>query len=289
MLKLYCVTETRPRPGDPVINGHQTGEMVLYEAKEFSQSDVARLQTAITLISTVVENVYRINAVKESAQEYRETIAALNSDNVEAMLRTERRFRSYVLEFDMFLDYWQSSIAHYKRIDGTCDDKLTADYKALFRKVTTDAYDNHVEYRLLDLIRNQTAHVQSPVNRIHVGIEGNEVYTDRDILLEKCKSGENKKKILREQETELALSPIVDVTENCLIEIHDGLMDYQIDEQVITECEVIKSFIEYIVSKDLLFQPWLIMDKITAVPETYHIRDMKAYGYIIGRIVDRER
>ena len=35
MLKLYCVTETRPRLGDPVIKGHQTGEMILYEAKDF--------------------------------------------------------------------------------------------------------------------------------------------------------------------------------------------------------------------------------------------------------------
>ena len=163
MLKLYCVTETRPRFGDPVIKGHQTGEMILYEAKDFSPSNVTRLQTAITLLSPIVENVYRTNAVRESAQEYRETIEALNSDNVEAIFKAERRFRSYVLEFDMFLDYWKSYIAHHKRIDGTSDDKLTAGYKVHFRNLTTNAYDNHVEYRLLDLIRNQTAHVQSPV------------------------------------------------------------------------------------------------------------------------------
>ena len=34
MLKLYCVTETKAHPGDPIINGHQTGEMILEEAKK---------------------------------------------------------------------------------------------------------------------------------------------------------------------------------------------------------------------------------------------------------------
>ena len=208
---------------------------------------------------------------------------------MEAIFKAERRFRSYVLEFDMFLDYWESYIAHHKRIDGTSDDKLTAGYKVHFRNLTTNAYDNHVEYRLLDLIRNHTAHVQSPVNRIHVGIDGNEAYSDRDILLEKYKGGENKKQILCEQDNEISLTPIVNMTEKCLIDIHDGLMDYQIDEQVVKEFKEIKNFIEYTVSKELLYQPWIIMDEMTKEPTLYHIKDMKAYGYIIGRIADREK
>ena len=204
MLKLYCVTEIIPRLGDPVIKGHQTGEMILYEAKDFSPSNVTRLQTAIKLLFPIVANVYRINAVRESAQEYRETMA----------------------------------------------------------------------------------HVQSPVNRIHVGINGNEAYSDRDILLKKCKSGENKKQILREQDNEISLTPIVNMTEKCLIDIHDGLMDYQIDEQVVTEGKEIKNFIE---SKELLYKPWIIMDEMTKEPTLCHINDMRAYGYILGRIANREK
>ena len=105
MLKLYCVTETKAHPGDPIINGHQTGEMILEEAKELSSSDVLRLQTAIGSCNCLVEDVYRINAVNDAETEYCETMASLHSDNVEEILKAERRFHSYVLEFDMFQIY----------------------------------------------------------------------------------------------------------------------------------------------------------------------------------------
>lgn len=282
MLKLFCVTGYKSHDGDPIINGHQTREMLLEEAKEFSSSDVARLQVAISRCNAPVEKVYWINSVVEAAREYRETIAALNSDNVEALLTADRRFRFYVLEFDMFLDYWESSIPHYRKIDGTTGDVVA--YKKLFADLTHNAYDNRVEYQLLDLIRNQTAHVQSPVNRIHVGVGGNEAYSSRDILLAKCKSGENKKKILRDQPEEINLSPIVDVTEKCLKEIHEALIDFQLDVQMIEELRYIGGFVSFIISKNLLYQPWLIMDMDNVVPAPYHIRDMKAYGYLLERL-----
>ena len=290
MLKLYCVTETKAHPGDPIINGHQTGEMILEEARDVSSSDITRLSLAINRINPLVENVYRINPVKDSAQEFRDTLTSLNSDNVESMLIADRRFRAYVLEFDMFLDYWETAIAHYKKNNGevTEDPQVLTAYKQLFRNLTSTAYDNHVEYQLLDLIRNQTAHVQSPVNRIHVGINGNEAYSSRDVLLKNCKSGENKKKILRSQPEEIELSTIVDVTENCLQSIHAGLIDYQIDDPIMEELKHIKCFFEYIISKGHLFEPWVLMDDKTIPPNPYHIRDMKAYGYLLERVGKKE-
>ena len=289
MLKLYCVTESKPHPGDPIINGHQTGEMILEEARDVSSSDITRLSLAINRINPLVENVYRINPVKDSAQEFRDTLTSLNSDNVESMLIADRRFRAYVLEFDMFLDYWETAIAHYKNNGEVTEDPqvLTA-YKQLFRNLTSTAYDNHVEYQLLDLIRNQTAHVQSPVNRIHVGINGNEAYSSRDVLLKNCKSGENKKKILRSQPEEIELSTIVDVTENCLQSIHAGLIDYQIDDPIMEELKHIKCFFEYIISKGHLFEPWVLMDDKTIPPNPYHIRDMRAYVYLLERVRKKE-
>ena len=289
MLKLYCVTETKAHPGDPIINGHQTGEMILEEARDVSSSDITRLSLAINRINPLVENVYRINPVKDSAQEFRDTLTSLNSDNVESMLIADRRFRAYVLEFDMFLDYWETAIAHYKNNGEVTEDPqvLTA-YKQLFRNLTSTAYDNHVEYQLLDLIRNQTAHVQSPVNRIHVGINGNEAYSSRDVLLKNCKSGENKKKILRSQPEEIELSTIVDVTENCLQSIHAGLIDYQIDDPIMEELKHIKCFFEYIISKGHLFEPWVLMDDKTIPPNPYHIRDMRAYVYLLERVRKKE-
>ena len=289
MLKLYYVAETKPHPGDPIINGHQTGEMILEEARDVSSSDITRLSLAINRINPLVENVYRINPVKDSAQEFRDALTSLNSDNVESMLIADRRFRAYVLEFDMFLDYWETAIAHYKNNgEVTENPQVLAAYKQLFRNLTSTAYDNHVEYQLLDLIRNQTAHVQSPVNRIHVGINGNEAYSSRDVLLKNCKSGENKKKILRSQPEEIELSTIVDVTENCLQSIHAGLIDYQIDDPIMEELKHIKCFFEYIISKGHLFEPWVLMDDKTIPPNPYHIRDMKAYGYLLERVGKKE-
>lgn len=237
MEKIYYVTGYKSNETDSIINGHQTQKMLLEEAKDIPSDVARRIKQAIVRLKPIVKNVYRLNAVKDSAKEYFDTIAAINNDSVEAALTAERRFRAYVLEFDMFLDYWESYIAHHKRIDGVSDDALVAEYKKLFKFLTTSAYDHHVEYQLLDLIRNQTAHVQSPVNRIHIEIDGNEMFSDRDILLSKCKSGPNKQKILKNQDREIALGPIVKITSKCLSDIHDGLMDFQIDKLVVDECK----------------------------------------------------
>lgn len=282
MLKLFCVTGYKTHENNPIIKGRKVREMILEEAKDVDHLDVLRLQAAIKLLTPLVEDVYRINAVVDAAKEYHETLKALNSDNVEQMLIADRRFRAYVLEFDMFLDYWQSNIAHHKRIDGTSSDALVANYKTLYRILTTTAYDNHVEYQLLDLIRNHTAHVQSPVNRIQVGNCGNEAFASRDVLLSKCTSGENKKNILKAQPDEIVLSPIVDVTKSCLEDIHAGLIDYQIDELVEVECGIIAGFISYAISKGHLYEPWILMEEDGQRP--YHIRDMRAYGYLLERL-----
>lgn len=161
MKKLYCVTGYKIHQSDPIINNHQSREMIV-----------------------------------ESAKEYNEALKALKSDNISELLRLDRRFRAYTLEFDMFLDYWEAFIAHHKRIDGSSDKEHTDNYKQLFDNLTHNEYNNHLEYQLLDMIRNVTAHVQSPVNHIHVGVGGNEAYADRDVLLAKCKNGENKKNII---------------------------------------------------------------------------------------------
>ena len=281
MLKLFCMTGYKTHEGDPIINGHQSREMIPEEA-DVSSDDVQRLKIAIDRLRNLVANVYRINAAKDAAQEYHVSLASLNSDNIEAMLTLDRKLRSYVIEYDMFLDYWEAYIAHHKRIDGSSDEQLIIEYKKLFGDLTHKNYDEHVEYQLLDMIRNQTAHVQSPVNHIHIGVDGNEAFSCRDVLLSKCKSGENKKRILHNQPEEIALSPIVDVTVKCLQEIHDGLIDFQIDDLVAEECKYISGFISYAISKNHLFEPWLIID--TKSKLSYHINNMKAYGYILGRL-----
>lgn len=201
MIKLYCITGYKTHEDAPIVNGHQAREMILEEAKDFSEDDVDRLMISIRRLKTTIENVYRINPVNEAAKEFKDTLYALNSDNIEGVLTLDRRFRSYTMEFDMFLDYWESYIAHHKKMDkdGNFYEDIEAiqNYKKLFDKLTHDAYDKHTEYQLIDLIRNQIAHVQSPVNHVHVGINGNEAYSNRDVLLKNCRSGKNKKKYLK--------------------------------------------------------------------------------------------
>lgn len=286
LFKLFCVTGYKINKNDPIINGRQTKQMILEEAQDFLPADVERLMTSINRLRGVIQNAYRIKAVEDAATEYHESLAALNSDNVEAQLTLDRKFRSYVVECDMFLDYWQAYIAHHKRIDNRADKELIQNYKKLFKRLTNMEYDNHVEYQLLDLIRNQTAHVQSPVNRIHIGMDGNEAFSFRDALLRKCKSGENKKDILKKQEEEIALSPIVNVTLQCLKVIHDRLMLFQLDDLVAEECKYISNFIGYAISKEHLFDPWILME---TPDRSYHIRDIKAYAYILNLLKSQNR
>lgn len=122
------------------------------------------------------------------------------------------------------------------------------------------------------------------MNRIHIGRNGNEAFSSRDNLLEKCKNGENKKRILRKQEKDIALSPLVDVTKNCLKDIHAELIDYQIDEILEGELGIIKNFIEYIISRNLHYEPWIIMDDEKIPPSFIHINDIKAYGFLLERL-----
>ena len=279
MFKLFCVTGYKINKNDPIINGRQTRQMILEESKDMLTADVERLMTAINRLQGIVNNVYRIQAVEDSAAEYHNSLAALNRDNIQAQLTVDRRFRSYVIECDMFLDYWEAYIAHHKRIDNSTEEELIQEYKMVFKRLTNEEYDNHVEYQLIDLIRNQTAHVQSPVNRIHIGMDGNEAFSFRDELLIKCKSGEKKKSILKRQQTEIALSPIVKVTLQSLQAIHAGLMMFQLDDLVAEECKYVDNFISYAISKCHLYEPWVIME---ADDRAYHINDIKAYGYILN-------
>lgn len=59
MLKLYCVTGYKKHDEDPIINGHQTQEMILEEAKDIMQSDIVRLKRAVNLLELIVEKLFR--------------------------------------------------------------------------------------------------------------------------------------------------------------------------------------------------------------------------------------
>ena len=284
MKKLYCVAGHKTRQSDPIINGHQPREMIFEVFENVSLKEVQRLEMAINRLRGVVENAYRIFAISESAKEYNEALKALKSDNISDLLRLDRRFRAYALEFDMFLDYWEAFIAHHKRIDGSSDKEHTDNYKQLFDNLTHNEYNNYLEYQLLDMIRNVTAHVQSPVNHINVGVSGNEAYADRDVLIAKCKNGENKKNILKAQPKEIELTSIVNVTAKCLERIHDGLIDYELDDLAIEECKVLSSFIQMADSKEMLQKPWIIMDERAPEKGVYHIKDIPIYLYLLGRI-----
>lgn len=147
MFKLFCVTGYKTHEGDTIINGHEMREIIPEEANVPSV-DIQRLKIAIDRLRILVGNAYRIKAVTDAAQEYRNSLASLNSDNVEAMLTLDRRFRSYVIEFDMFLDYWKAYIAHHNRIDGSYDERLIKEYNKLFDDLTHKKYDGYIEYHL---------------------------------------------------------------------------------------------------------------------------------------------
>ncbi len=134
------------------------------------------------------------------------------------------------------------------------------------------------------MIRNITAHVQSPVNHIHIGIEGNEIYADRDVLLAKCKNGEKKKNILKAQPKEIELTSIVNITAECLKEIHDELIDYELDDLAVKECNVLRSFIQNVDLKGMLQKPWIITDNEKPEKGAYHIKDIPIYLYLLGKI-----
>ena len=96
------MTGYKTHEGDPIINGHQSREMIPEEA-EVSSDDVQRLKIAIDKLRNLVANVYRINAAKDAAQEYHVSLASLNSDNIEAMLTLDRKLRSYVIKYGYIL------------------------------------------------------------------------------------------------------------------------------------------------------------------------------------------
>lgn len=282
MKQLYYATPVKDHLAYPHLEGIRGHELIMDEDRFFSQEEIEQIDKAITSLGKVVANVYRINGVNETADEFLKSLKALNSDNVEAFLTTERRLRTYVMECDMFLDYWH---AYTKRVDKE-KDPGHSEYNQLFDDLTRAAYDGHVEYQLTDLLRNHTAHVQSPVNRIQVSREGNEAFSNRDVLLTHFNNGPNKKRILMNQPAEIALSPIVETTAICMNEIHDALMYYQINEEVESDCKVMGRFINYMMSIEKLFDPWVIMD--TKEQSYRHINDIKAYGYLLNLIRKRQ-
>lgn len=91
----------------------------------------------------------RLDAVDASYDEFYSYYKSLNGKDETLIPELERKLRSYILEFRIYLAHWEKYIAHHPR---------AKEYQQLFKQLTNDAYANNDEYAMAYMLRNYVTH-----------------------------------------------------------------------------------------------------------------------------------
>ena len=106
----------------------------------FSTKDTEQLLTAIGRIEHHIYNMSRLDAVDVAYDEFYSYYKSLDGKDETLIPELERKLRSYILEFRIYLAHWEKYIAHHPR---------SAEYQKLFKQLTNDAYANNDEYAII--------------------------------------------------------------------------------------------------------------------------------------------
>ena len=130
----------------------------------FTKDETDEIRKSATIMEKLFYNLERTFAVEEAFKEFKTELAKLSSNNQYDIARVDRRFRTYVTEFRAFLDHWEKYISDIKA--GTKE--YGNSYKELFKKATSETYNNNDNYVLAYLLRNYVLHGYDAINRCHI-------------------------------------------------------------------------------------------------------------------------
>ena len=151
------------------------------------------------------------------------------------MATVDRRFRAYVFEWKLFLDYWKKYIddgaqtKHWKDLSGA--EKYVAVYQKLYKDVTSSTYDSCEEYVLATAIRNHVVHANNAVYSAHVGPDGNKVFISRDALLSESNISASQRDAIKKQDGLIDLACVAEKSLSAAETVMEELLNFQIDNE----------------------------------------------------------
>jgi len=141
---------------------------------------------------------------------------------------------NYLFSIRTFLDHWETRIKRKYRSNQQ--------YLDLFKKVTSQEYDNHMAYRIVYRLRNYVQHCEMPISNVIERFNDNNekeiiVCVNRDRLLSNFKEWKPEEvEYLKVLEQNIEILPLFEEMNACLFRIHQELINFNFDKNSIMDC-----------------------------------------------------
>ena len=268
MKLIYITKEFRIPETKPIIQRNACDRLTLDET--------IRLGSAASIIGHHFYNFDRFGAVDGSYEEFFDACKINNNDIHKGQI-VERRARTFLFEFALYLDHYKTYISH--------SDLDKDAYLKLYEDLTHDAYDGNIEYRLMFCFRNAATHCTDIVTAKLEG-EDNEYYEPlvyRDILLSNKKLKAKDKEDLKAWPAKtISLTAVFSKAHSLLKGIHEKLVLFEIDDSTKSDCEFVLDCYGKVC--DIQSSSWAI-----EYPEKHLMESVDQFGNIIERITDVHR
>lgn len=204
----------------------------------------------------------RLEAARETYQEFKTELESLVSNDSFALATVDRRFRAYVFEWKLFLDHWKKYIddgaqtKHWKDLSGA--EKYVAAYQKLYKDVTSATYDSCEEYVLATAIRNHVVHANNAVYSAQVGPDGNRVFISRDALLSESNISASQRDGIRKQGEMIDLAAVAGKSLKAAETVMEELLNFQIDNEIAEAALTLLNANAKIVEAGIKSDRWMI-------------------------------
>lgn len=187
---------------------------------------------ASSRMGVLLEDLSFQSSLKEVFNELTDACAPQRISQIIQHRRIERKARMFLSEFAVFTNHWDKRV---KRQDGK-----NGLYANLLKKVVSEAYDSCEEYMFCCHLRNYALHGGDVVSRIHGYIDMPYVQplANKDFLLKNYSKWKAiDKTYLSKQADYFDLLPIFEKSLDAVKNIHEHLMDFQLSEATIADCD----------------------------------------------------
>lgn len=216
-----------------------TLEKTINFEREATEEEYNRLEPHISKISKMLIDKRRIDIVVNAHGKVIDEFNKLTSGSKLPHESTDLVFSLtyYLAAFKKFLDNWET---HLKRTFGKQSDEIK-----LFKAAQSHEYDNHMEYRIFYRLRNYDQHCGNLVSRITARVLPDDshqylVLADRDRLLSDLDEWKPEEiAYLKSCEQYFDIRPLIDVFQNCIIAIHEKIMQIHFNKEFYCSCATI--------------------------------------------------
>ena len=155
---------------------HNLGKLI--QCNLFTLVETEEIRNSAIIMEKLFYNLERTFAVEEAFNEFKTDLAKLSSNNQYDIARVDRRFRAYVTEFRAFLDHWEKYIGDIKKESK----EYGKSYYELFKKVTSETYDNNDYYVLAYVLRNYVLHGYDAIDHCHIEAVNKQIFSKSKII-----------------------------------------------------------------------------------------------------------